>query len=215
MNPYDKLLIQNKAWSAEQKQNDEDIFGRLSKQQTPKFLWIGCSDSRVPANQITGTDPGDIFVHRNIANMVVHSDLNMLSVLEYAVTVLKVEHIIVCGHYGCGGIEAALGNKSYGIINKWLRNTKEVYKIYQKEIDAIESHEGRVNALVEFNVIEQCQDVIKTSIVQKAWRDRSAPKVHGWAYGLNDGLIKELVNIEPDFENIHPIFRFDKDELGI
>jgi carbonic anhydrase len=138
----------------------------------------------------------------------------MLSVLEYAVSVLKVEHIIVCGHYGCGGIEAALGNKSYGIINKWLRNTKEVYKIYQKEIDAIESHEGRVNALVEYNVIEQCQDVIKTSIVQKAWRDRSGPKIHGWAYGLNDGLVKELVNIEPDFNNIHPIFRFDLDELG-
>jgi carbonic anhydrase len=213
MSPYEKLLIQNKAWSNEQKQADENIFGRLAKQQSPKFLWIGCSDSRVPANQITGTDPGDIFVHRNIANMVVHSDLNMLSLLEYAVSVLKVEHIIVCGHYGCGGIEAALSNKSYGIINKWLRNTKEVYKLYQKEIDAIENHEDKVNALVEFNVIEQCQDVIKTSIIQKAWKERSAPKVHGWAYGLNDGLIKELVNIEPDFENIHPIFRFDLDEL--
>jgi carbonic anhydrase len=213
MSPYEKLLIQNKAWSAEQKQTDENMFERLAKQQSPKFLWIGCSDSRVPANQITGTDPGDIFVHRNIANMVVHSDLNMLSVLEYAVTILKVEHIIVCGHYGCGGIEAALSNKSFGIINKWLRNTKEVYKLYQKEIDAIENHEDKVNALVEFNVIEQCQDVIKTSIIQKAWKERSAPQVHGWAYGLNDGLIKELVNIEPDFNNIHPIFRFDMEEL--
>jgi len=213
MSPYEKLLIQNKAWSAEQKQTDENMFERLAKQQSPKFLWIGCSDSRVPANQITGTDPGDIFVHRNIANMVVHSDLNMLSVLEYAVIILKVEHIIVCGHYGCGGIEAALSNKSFGIINKWLRNTKEVYKLYQKEIDAIENHEDKVNALVEFNVIEQCQDVIKTSIIQKAWKERSAPQVHGWAYGLNDGLIKELVNIEPDFNNIHPIFRFDMEEL--
>jgi len=213
MSPYEKLLIQNKAWSAEQKQTDENMFERLAKQQSPKFLWIGCSDSRVPANQITGTDPGDIFVHRNIANMVVHSDLNMLSVLEYAVIILKVEHIIVCGHYGCGGIEAALSNKSFRIINKWLRNTKEVYKLYQKEIDAIENHEDKVNALVEFNVIEQCQDVIKTSIIQKAWKERSAPQVHGWAYGLNDGLIKELVNIEPDFNNIHPIFRFDMEEL--
>lgn len=213
MSPYEKLLIQNKAWSADQKQTDEHFFERLAQQQSPKFLWIGCSDSRVPANQITGTDPGEIFVHRNIANMVVHTDLNLLSVLEYAVAVLKVEHIIVCGHYGCGGIEAALGNKSFGLINKWLLNIKEVYKQYQKEIDAIENHEDKVNALVEFNVIEQCQDLIKTSIIQKAWRDRSAPKVHGWAYGIKDGLVKELVNIDPDVENINPIFRFDLDQL--
>jgi carbonic anhydrase len=213
MNPYEKLLIQNKAWSEDQKQTDVNFFERLAKQQSPKFLWIGCSDSRVPANQITGTDPGEIFVHRNIANMVVHTDLNMLSVLEYAVAVLKVEHIIVCGHYGCGGIEAAFGNKSFGLINKWLLNIKEVYKSYQKEIDAMGTHEDKVNALVEFNVIEQCQDLIKTSIIQKAWRDRAAPKVHGWAYGLKDGLVKELVNIEPDFEKINPIFRLDMDQL--
>ncbi|MEB2775309.1 carbonic anhydrase [Algoriphagus sp. D3-2-R+10] len=213
MKPYEKLLIQNKAWSSDQKLTDGKFFERLAKQQSPKFLWIGCSDSRVPANQITGTDPGEIFVHRNIANMVVHTDLNLLSVLEYAVAVLKVEHVIVCGHYGCGGIEAALSNKSFGIINKWLLNIKEVYKQYQKEIDSIENHDEKVNALVEFNVIEQCQDLIKTSIIQKAWRDRSAPKIHGWAYGLNDGLIKELVNIDPDFNNINPIFRFDQEEL--
>ncbi|MEB2784186.1 carbonic anhydrase [Algoriphagus persicinus] len=213
MSPYEKLLIQNKSWSADQKQTDEKFFERLAKQQSPKFLWIGCSDSRVPANQITGTDPGEIFVHRNIANMVVHTDLNLLSVLEYAVAVLNVEHIIVCGHYGCGGIEAALTNKSFGIINKWLLNIKEVYKLYQKEIDAIDQHDDKVNALVEFNVVEQCQDLIKTSIIQKAWRDRSAPKVHGWVYGLNDGLVKELVNIEPDFEKINPIFRFELEEL--
>ncbi|MEB2782063.1 carbonic anhydrase [Algoriphagus sp. C2-6-M1] len=213
MSPYEKLLIQNKSWSADQKQTDEKFFERLAKQQSPKFLWIGCSDSRVPANQITGTDPGEIFVHRNIANMVVHTDLNLLSVLEYAVAVLKVEHIIVCGHYGCGGIEAALTNKSFGIINKWLLNIKEVYKLYQKEIDAKEQHDDKVNALVEFNVMEQCQDLIKTSIIQKAWRDRSAPKIHGWVYGLNDGLVKELVNIEPDFEKINPIFRFELEEL--
>lgn len=213
MSPYEKLLIQNKAWSADQKLADENFFGRLEKQQSPKFLWIGCSDSRVPANQITGTDPGEIFVHRNIANMVVHTDVNLLSVLEYAVVVLKVEHIIVCGHYGCGGIDAALGNKSYGIINKWLLNIKEVYKIYQAEIDAIEVHEDRVNRLVELNVIEQCQDLIKTSTIQKEWKNRNAPTIHGWAYGLKDGLVKELVNIEPDFESINPIFRFDSSEL--
>ncbi|WP_339880297.1 carbonic anhydrase [uncultured Algoriphagus sp.] len=213
MSPYEKLLIQNKAWSADQKQADADFFGRLEKQQSPKFLWIGCSDSRVPANQITGTDPGEIFVHRNIANMVVHTDVNLLSVLEYAVVVLKVEHIIVCGHYGCGGIDAALGNKSYGIINKWLLNIKEVYNVYKEEIDAIEVHEDKVNRLVELNVIEQCQDLIKTSTIQKAWKSRNAPTIHGWAYGLKDGLVKELVNIEPDLDSINPIFRFDSEEL--
>jgi carbonic anhydrase len=209
MSPYEKLLIQNKAWSADQKQVDKNFFGRLEKQQSPKFLWIGCSDSRVPANQITGTDPGEIFVHRNIANMVVHTDLNMLSVLQYAVEILKVEHIIVCGHYGCGGIEAALGRQNLGLINKWLRNIKEVYKMYQKEVDAIENHQDRVNKLVEFNVIEQCQDLMKTSIIQKAWLERSGPKIHGWVYGLNDGLIKELVNLEADIEQLNPIFRYD------
>ncbi|PZX54911.1 carbonic anhydrase [Algoriphagus chordae] len=213
MSPYEKLLIQNKAWSDDQKQTDENFFGRLEKQQSPKFLWIGCSDSRVPANQITGTDPGEIFVHRNIANMVVHTDLNLLSVLQYAVEVLKVEHIIVCGHYGCGGVGAALGHQNLGLINKWLRNIKEVYKMYQTEVDAIENQEDKVNKLVEFNVIEQCQDLLKTSIIQKSWKARTAPIIHGWVYGLNDGLVKELVNIEPDLKNINPIFRYDLDEL--
>jgi carbonic anhydrase len=208
MNPYEKLLLQNKAWSAEKLEVDKDFFNRLAHQQKPKFLWIGCSDSRVPANEITGTDPGEVFVHRNIANMVVHTDLNLLSVLQYAVEVLKVEHIIVCGHYGCGGIEAALGNKSFGLINKWLRNIKEVYKNYQVEIDSIEDHKSRVNRLVELNVLEQCQDLIKTSIVQKSWYDRKSPEIHGWVYGLDNGLVKELTTIKPDFENIHPAFRY-------
>lgn len=213
MNPYEKLLLQNKAWSEEKIELDKDYFHRLAHQQKPKFLWIGCSDSRVPANEITGTDPGEVFVHRNIANMVVHTDLNLLSVLQYAVEVLKVEHIIVCGHYGCGGIEAAISNKNYGLINKWLRNIKEVYKMYQKEVDAIENHTDKVNKLVEFNVIEQCQDLIKTSIIQKAWKSRQGPEIHGWVYGLNNGLVKELVNIEPNIENIHPIFRYIEEEL--
>jgi len=213
MNPYEKLLLQNKAWSKEKIQQDKDFFNRLSHQQKPKFLWIGCSDSRVPANEITGTDPGEVFVHRNIANMVVHTDLNLLSVLQYAVEVLEVDHIIVCGHYGCGGVEAALGNKSFGLINKWLRNIKEVYKMYQAEIDGIPNHTERVNRLVELNVLEQCQDLIKTSILQKSWQNRKSPEVHGWVYGLNNGLVNELTTIKPDFEAIHPIFRYTEGQL--
>jgi len=213
MNPYEKLLLQNKAWSEEKIQQDKDFFNRLSHQQKPKFLWIGCSDSRVPANEITGTDPGEVFVHRNIANMVVHTDLNLLSVLQYAVEVLEVDHIIVCGHYGCGGVEAALGNKSFGLINKWLRNIKEVYKMYQAEIDGIQNHTDRVNRLVELNVLEQCQDLIKTSILQKSWQNRKSPEVHGWVYGLTNGLVKELTTIKPDPEAIHPIFRYSDGQL--
>lgn len=213
MNRYERLLLQNKAWSKEKIQLDKQYFDRLAQQQKPKFLWIGCSDSRVPANEITGTDPGEVFVHRNIANMVVHTDLNMLAVLQYAVEYLKVEHIIVCGHYGCGGVDAAVSNKSFGLINKWLRNIKEVYKIHQKEVDEKETHADRVNKLVELNVMEQCQDLIKTSIIQKAWKTRNAPEVHGWVYGLSNGLINELVTIKPDIEAIHPLFRYDDSEL--
>lgn len=213
MNPYEKLLLQNKAWSEEKIHQDKEFFNRLSHQQKPKFLWIGCSDSRVPANEITGTDPGEVFVHRNIANMVVHTDLNLLSVLQYAVEVLEVDHIIVCGHYGCGGIEAALGNKSFGLINKWLRNIKEVYKVYQTELDGIPNHKERVDRLVELNVLEQCQDLIKTSIIQKAWQNRKSPEIHGWVYGLTNGLVKELTTIKPDPAAIHPIFRYSEGEL--
>jgi carbonic anhydrase len=213
MNHYERLLLQNKAWSEEKIQLDKHYFERLAHQQKPKFLWIGCSDSRVPANEITGTDPGEVFVHRNIANMVVHTDLNMLAVLQYAVEYLKVEHIIVCGHYGCGGVDAAVSNKSFGLINKWLRNIKEVYKIHQKEVDEKETHADRVNKLVELNVMEQCQDLIKTSIIQKAWKTRNAPEVHGWVYGLSNGIINELVTIKPDIEAIHPLFRYDDSEL--
>ena len=213
MNPYEKLLLQNKAWSEEKIHQDKDFFNRLSHQQKPKFLWIGCSDSRVPANEITGTDPGEVFVHRNIANMVVHTDLNLLSVLQYAVEVLEVDHIIVCGHYGCGGIEAALGNKSFGLINKWLRNIKEVYKMYQAELDGLPNHKDRVDRLVELNVLEQCQDLIKTSIIQKAWQNRKSPEIHGWVYGLTNGLVKELTTIKPDPAAIHPIFRYSEGEL--
>ena len=159
------------------------FFERLARQQKPKFLWIGCSDSRVPANEITGTDPGEIFVHRNIANMVVHTDLNLLAVLQYSVEVLHVEHIIVCGHYGCGGVEAALSNKHLGLINKWLRNIKEVYRLYRDEINMVESHEGKLDKLVEYNVIEQCQDLIKNfhySKILDGSKNPSYPRVGIW-----------------------------------
>jgi carbonic anhydrase len=213
MNDYERLLLQNKAWSEEKTQLDEKYFFRLAHQQKPKFLWIGCSDSRVPANEITGTDPGEVFVHRNIANMVVHTDLNLLSVLQYAIEHLKVEHVIVCGHYGCGGVDAAVSNKSFGLINKWLRNIKEVYKNYQTEIDSEPDHEARVNKLVEYNVLEQCQDLIKTSIIQKSWQERNSPEIHGWVYGLSDGLVKELITIKPDMNAVHPVFRYSAGEL--
>jgi len=215
MNDYEKLLLQNKAWSEEKNELDHDFFERLARQQKPKFLWIGCSDSRVPANEITGTDPGEIFVHRNIANMVVHTDLNLLAVLQYSVEVLHVEHIIVCGHYVCGGVEAALSNKHLGLINKWLRNIKEVYRLYRDEINMVESHEGKLDKLVEYNVIEQCQDLIKTSIIQKSWMDRKIPHIHGWVYGLKNGLVKELVSIPASLENIDPIFRYSEEQLKI
>lgn len=213
MNAYDRLLLQNKAWSEDMKETDKNFFKRLENTQHPKFLWIGCSDSRVPANEITGTVPGEMFVHRNIANMVVHTDLNLLSVLQYAVEVLEVEHIIVCGHYGCGGIKAAITNQNFGLINKWLRNIKEVYKIYAKELDQIEDENEKVNKLVELNVVEQCHDLVKTSVIQKAWKKRNAPQVHGWVYGLSNGLISELITIDSNPENIHPLFRYNPDSL--
>jgi carbonic anhydrase len=213
MNQYDKLLLQNKAWSEEARENDSNYFKRLENTQSPKFLWIGCSDSRVPANEITGTNPGEMFVHRNIANMVVHTDLNLLSVLQYAIDVLKVEHVIVCGHYNCGGVKAALTNQSFGLINKWLRNIKEVYKMHAAELDAIKDEQAKLDKLVELNVVEQCNDLIKTSIVQKAWQKRKAPQIHGWVYGLSNGLITELVTIEPDLKNVHPLFRYDEESL--
>jgi len=208
INAYEKLLLENKAWATEQVQIDPEFFSRLLHIQTPEFLWIGCSDSRVPADKITGTQPGEIFVHRNIANMVVSTDINLLSVLEYAVEVLKVKHIIVCGHYGCGGVKAAMGNKSLGIINKWLRNIKDVYRIHRDEIDKIESEEDRTNKLIEYNVMEQIMNLAKTSIVQKAWKHDQRPHLHGWVYGLNDGIIKPVCEMEPG-THIDPLYEYN------
>lgn len=208
MTAYERLLLENKAWAAEKLADDPEFFDRLAELQAPEFLWIGCSDSRVPANEITGTQPGEIFVHRNIANMVVHTDLNLLSVLQYAVEVLKVKHIIVCGHYGCGGVKASLTHHSYGIINKWLRNIKDVHRIHREEVDAIESEEERVNRMVELNVQEQVLNLAKTSIVQKAWKDDHYPHLHGWVYGLQTGLIKAILEM-PAGTHIDPIYEFD------
>lgn len=208
MDAYNKLLLENKAWAQECLHEDPEFFHRLEHVQTPQFLWVGCSDSRVPANEITGTKPGEIFVHRNIANMVVHTDLNLLSVLQYAVEVLKVRHIIVCGHYGCGGVRAAMTRKSFGIINKWLRNIKDVYRIHRTELDAIADEEQRAERLVEFNVKEQVLNLAKTSIVQHAWRREQRPHLHGWAYGLNNGLIKPLFDM-PAGTQLDPLYEFE------
>jgi carbonic anhydrase len=206
---YQKLLSNNKAWANEKTRVEPDFFDKLSKGQTPEYLWIGCSDSRVPANEITGTNPGEIFVHRNIANMVIHSDMNMLSVLSYAVEVLKVKHIIVCGHYGCGGVIAAMGNKQFGLIDNWLRHIKDVYRLHQSELDAITDTEERGRKLVELNVIEQVNDLGKTSIVQNAWKNKQDLHLHGWVYDINDGIINDLgVNIKGT-DDMLAVYKFD------
>lgn len=208
MQAYEKLLLKNKAWAQETVQDDPNFFKNLAEVQTPEFLWIGCSDSRVPANEITGTIPGELFVHRNIANMVVHTDLNLLSVLEYAVVYLKVKHIIVCGHYGCGGVKAAMNTHSYGIINKWLRNIKDVYRFHRQELDGIEDKDARTNRLIELNVREQVMNLAKTSIIQRAWKEEQRPHLHGWVYGLDNGLIHPVFEMEAG-THIDSLYEFD------
>jgi carbonic anhydrase len=206
---YKKLLENNKKWVADQLAIDSAYFDKLANSQNPEYLWIGCSDSRVPANQITGTSPGDIFVHRNIANMVIHSDMNMLSVLSYAVEVLKVKHIIVCGHYGCGGVLAAMENKQFGLIDNWLRHIKDVYRIHFKELDALTDKKERTDRLVELNVIEQVQDLGKTSIVQNAWKREQPLHLHGWVYDVKDGIIIDLdVNFKGTGD-LHSVYHLD------
>ncbi|MEP7110519.1 MAG: carbonic anhydrase [Ferruginibacter sp.] len=209
MRSYNKLLLDNKAWAKERIEVDPDFFKRLSSLQTPEFLWIGCSDSRVPANQITGTEPGEIFVHRNIANMVIHTDTNLFSVLDFAVTHLEVKHIIVCGHYGCGGIKAAMSNHDYNqILNMWLRNIKDVYRINQTELDAIGDEEVRLDRLTELNVQEQVMHLAKTSVVQRAWKNRQAPDLHGWVYGLKNGIINPVYEMKAN-TSIDPMYEYD------
>ncbi|WP_396157417.1 carbonate dehydratase [Flavobacterium sp.] len=198
---YKKILDNNKKWVEDQVAIDKDYFKDLAKGQQPPLLWIGCSDSRVPANEIIGAKPGEVFVHRNIANMVVHSDMNMLSVLDYAVNVLKVKHVIVCGHYGCGGVKAAMGNQSIGLIDNWIRHIKDVYRLHDTYLNAIEDEEERFNKFVEINAQEQVFDLAKTSIVQGAWRNGQDLTLHGWTYGLNSGYVTDLgVNMSSNDE---------------
>lgn len=197
---YQKLLDGNKTFVENSLKNDPRFFADLAEAQTPKVLWIGCADSRVPANQITNTRAGEVFVHRNIANVVVHTDMNCLSVMEYAVNVLQVEHVIVCGHYGCGGVKAAMSNNRHGMIDNWLSHIKDVYRLHAAELDGISNEEERVRRLVELNVMEQVANVCASSIIQESWQRRQLPHVHGWVYELGTGVVKDLnVNIKgPD-----------------
>jgi carbonic anhydrase len=209
MQTYEKLLLENKAWAAEVQQEDPEFFKRLSQLQTPEFLWIGCSDSRVPADKITGTQPGEIFVHRNVANLVINTDVNLLSVLDYAVNHLKVKHVIVCGHYGCGGVKASISNHDFKyVLNMWLRNIKDVYRIHRTELDAITDDEQKTDRLVELNVMEQVFNLAKTSIIQRAWKNEQRPDLHGWVYGLKDGLIKPVYEMKAG-THIDPLYEYD------
>jgi carbonic anhydrase len=203
----DKLLMANKAWARERVAVDPNFFGRLKDQQRPGFLWIGCSDSRVPANEITGTAPGEVFVHRNIANLVVPTDLNLLSVIQYAVDVLEVEHVIVCGHDNCGGIKAAMTPRSYGPLNKWLRNIKDTYQANRAEIEAAPPQE-RIARLSQLSIREQVHNLTKTSLIQRSWYLHNRPWLHGWSYSLNDGILHELISVAPRMP-IDPIYQFD------
>lgn len=210
MKKYEQLLLQNKAWVKQKLSEDKDFFNRLANIQKPEFLWIGCSDSRVPANEITGTNPGEIFVHRNIANMVVHTDMNMLSVLDYAVNVLEVQHVIVCGHYGCGGVRAAMGHKQIGLIDNWIRHIKDVYRLHEDELEAISDQKTREDRFIELNVQEQVLDLSKTSIIQNSWEKRQGPYLHGWVYDVGNGIIKDLKVSIHDNKDIPQVYRFDR-----
>lgn len=209
MKPYEVLLQNNKDWAEGKVSNDPEYFQRLSKLQTPEFLWIGCSDSRVPANEITGTDPGEIFVHRNVANLVINTDVNVLSVLDYAVNHLKVKHIIVCGHYGCGGIKAAITNHDFKpVLNMWLRNIKDVYRIHRSELDLLRDDNKKAHRLTELNVMEQVFNLAKTSIIQRAWKHEQRPDLHGWVYGLDNGRIKPVYEMKAG-TNIDDLYEYD------
>src|SRR5580700_6076588 len=212
MSSYQKLLSDNKLWAQKMLKEDPEYFERLSHLQSLEFLWIGCSDSRVPANEITGTQPGEIFVHRNIANMVIHTDVNLLSVLEFAVAHLKVKHVIICGHYGCGGIKAAMTNHDFKqVLNMWLRNIKDVYRLHRLELEAISNPEKREDRLTELNVKEQVLHLAKTSIIQRAWKHRQSPDLHGLVYGLKDGLLNKVFTMNAE-SSLDPLYTYN--DLG-
>jgi carbonic anhydrase len=206
---YKSLLNGNKKWVESRLKENPDFFKELAKSQNPPVLWIGCADSRVPANEITNTRPGEVFVHRNIANMVVHTDINMLSVLDYAVTVLNVKHVIVCGHYNCGGINAALSKTHFGLLDNWLRNIKDVVRLHQEELDSLTDPERRSNRLVELNVIEQVYNLSKTSAVQNAWDSGKELMIHGWVYDVSNGLIQDLMVSQNNNAKMADIYKFD------
>lgn len=210
---YQDIFKNNELWVAQKLREDPEYFQKLSKGQTPPILWIGCSDSRVPANEITGTQPGEIFVHRNIANMVVHTDMSMLSVLDYAVNVLGVSHVIVCGHYGCGGVHAALENKQVGIIDNWLRHIKDVYRMHKDEIDALPTLRDKQRRMVEVNVQEQVYDLSKTSIIQRAWEQNKFLQVHGLVYDLENGILKDLDVTVGDNSQMDGVYKFNFDAI--
>lgn len=209
---YQQLFENNRKWVDQMNQEDPAFFKKLASGQHPNFLWIGCADSRVPANQITGTAPGDVFVHRNIANMVIHTDMNMLSVLDYAVNALQVKHVIVCGHYGCGGINAALANKSVGLIDNWLRHIKDVYRLHQEELDKIKDPIELSNRMVEVNVQEQVHDLSNTSIVQNAWAKGQFLQVHGVVYDIANGLLKDMEVMTKGSSDITQRYQIETDE---
>ena len=206
---YKDLLKGNKIWVETQLKQDPNFFKKLANAHKPPLLWIGCSDSRVPANEITNRRAGEVFVHRNIANMVVHSDMNMLSVLEFAVQVLKVKHVIVCGHYGCGGIQAAMSNQQFGLIDNWLRNIKDTYRLHQSELDQIKDEKLRANRLTELNVVEQVYNLCKTSTKQNAWKARKYPHIHGWVYDVKSGIVNDLKVSLKNNDDLATIYRFD------
>jgi carbonic anhydrase len=206
---YHELLENNRKWVDSHLEKDPDFFNRMAGGQNPPVLWIGCSDSRVPANEIIGAPPGEVFVHRNIANMVVHSDMNMLSVLDYAVNVLRVRHVIVCGHYGCGGVQAAMTNKHFGLIDNWIRHIKDKYRFHQDELNSIVDDQARFDRFVELNVFEQVYDLAKTSIVQTAWEKNQALHIHGWVYDIKSGLINDLEVTLRNNQNLSEVYQLD------
>jgi carbonic anhydrase len=202
------LFENNRKWADNIKKSDPDFFVNLSKHQSPEYLWIGCSDSRVPAAEIVNLPPGQLFVHRNIANLVIHTDMNCLSVIQYAVYVLKVKHIIVCGHYGCGGVQTAIEHGEHGLIDNWLLSIKNIQQRHQAAIDALQSYNDKVNLLCEFNIIEQVKNVSQTTIVQRAWRNGQDLTVHGWIYSLEDGILKDLDVCVTNSDEVSQIQKF-------
>lgn len=208
-----KLISGNQEWVNQKLETDSKYFEKMAEGQQPEVLWIGCSDSRVPANEVTQTEPGEIFVHRNIANMVIHSDMNMLSVLDYAVNALKVKHVIVCGHYMCGGVRAAMSGKQNGLVDNWIRHIKDVYRLYENELEAIKDEQQRFDRFVELNVYEQVFDLSKTSIIQNAWESRQAPWIHGWVFNVRTGKIKDL-NISFHSETkLPPLYKIESEAV--